>query len=330
MLGEISDFKTLEEIRGQFSKKGTVYWDEVIDTLIRKDILIVKNSNLDKKERSLEMWKWNHTARYYHFATRDVKYSFDPVEEKKLFTELAKIEPLPNHYKDYENHFLKLSSNKETLHTESSESVSSLLLRRRTIRKFDSKSISFDQFSRILLLTWGKTASVEEGLIERRVIKTSPSGGCRHPIEVYPIVNNVERIPAGIYHYSVRKHGLELIRRGSFSNDVTKYCSGQPWFERAAAIFVMTAILERSMWRYRNSRTYRIIQLDAGHLAQTFHLVATALHLGPLTTAGIQDTLLENALGIDGINEIAIYVCAVGVPAKDIYETKPNHFHSYE
>ena len=84
-------------------------------------------------------------------------------EQDSIF-KIRSVQPMPNHYKDYNgNHFLKLSSNKETLYTESSESVSSLLLRRRTIRKFENKNISFDQFSRILLLTWGKTASIEEG-----------------------------------------------------------------------------------------------------------------------------------------------------------------------
>jgi SagB-type dehydrogenase family enzyme len=160
----------------------------------------------------------------------------------------------------------------------------------------------------------GKRASVDEGLIDRRVMKTSPSGGCRHPIEVYPIVNKVEGVTRGIYHYSVRKHGLSLIKPGNFEEEIVHYCSGQTWFRNVAVLFVMTAILARSMWRYRNSRAYRVLQIDAGHLGQTFCLVCTSLKLGPLTTAALQDSFLETDLDIDGLTEVVIYAAAVGVP----------------
>jgi SagB-type dehydrogenase family enzyme len=317
MLAELTDFVNIEEIRNRFALKGSDTWDDTLQTLIDNNILVVSNSELDLKEKEIdENWKWDQPARYFHFSTKDVKYWFDPIEEKKYFTELAKLEPFPNYYKDYRDaKFIKLASHNNTDYLEQNEHLSSILSRRRTIRKFDrNKAISFDRLSRILSLTWGKTYSIDEGLIERRVLKTSPSGGCRHPIEVYLIVNRADKIPKGIYHYSVRMHGLELLKQGDFEEKIIEYCSGQPWFTDAAVLFIMTAVLERSMWRYRNSRTYRIIQLDAGHLAQTFHLVATSLDLGPLTTAGIQDTQIEVALGIDGIKEVVLYICALGVP----------------
>jgi SagB-type dehydrogenase family enzyme len=317
ILSELTDFLSIEEIINRFARKGSDSWEDTLQTLIDKDILVIRGSELDLKEKRInENWKWDQSARYFHFSTKDVKYSFDPIEEKKYFIKLAESEPLPNHYKDYPGaRFIKLASNIETNYLEQNEPLSSILLRRRTIRRFDrNRKISFDQLSRILSLTWGKTYSIDQGLIERRVLKTSPSGGCRHPIEVYLILNRVDNISKGIYHYSVRQHGLELIKQGNFEEKIIEYCSGQPWFTDSAVLFVMTAVLERSMWRYRNSRTYRIIQLDAGHLAQTFHLAATSLNLGPLTTAGIQDTQLESELGIDGITEVVIYVCALGVP----------------
>jgi SagB-type dehydrogenase family enzyme len=316
MLGELSDFKSLDEIKKQFAKKGSSNWDEVLQTLIDHNILVIRDSDLDKKEKMIEKWKWDHPARYYHFITKDVEYTFDLQNEKKYFIELAKTEPMPNHYKEYTlSKVIKLSSNEETEYLDYNGKLSSLLFKRRTIRNFNrDKNMSFNQFSRILSYTWGKTSSIDKGEIERRIFRTSPSGGCRHPIEVYPIVMRVEDIPRGIYHYSVKNHSLELIEEYDYENEITNLCSGQPWFKDAAAIFVMTAILERSMWRYRNSRTYRIIQMDAAHLAQTFHLVVTSLNLGPLTTAGVKDSLFEDVLKIDGINEVLIYLCAVGIP----------------
>jgi nitroreductase len=61
---------------------------------------------------------------------------------------------------------------------------------------------------------------------------------------------------------------------------------------------------------------YRTLFLDAGHLAQTFCLLATARGLGPFTTAALQDSYIERIIGLDGVSEFPIYLCGAGVPAK--------------
>jgi hypothetical protein len=58
-----------------------------------------------------------------------------------------------------------------------------------------------------------------------------------------------------------------------------------------------------------------VVLLNAGHLCQTFCLVATWLGLAPFCTAALKDTLIEKDLGIDGIRESVLYVTEVGVPA---------------
>jgi SagB-type dehydrogenase family enzyme len=76
----------------------------------------------------------------------------------------------------------------------------------------------------------------------------------------------------------------------------------------------MTAVIERSSWKYRHSHAYRVLYLDAGHLGQTFQLVCTYLGLGPCTFAATHNRLIERELGLDGVSEIVIYTAAVGVP----------------
>jgi SagB-type dehydrogenase family enzyme len=78
----------------------------------------------------------------------------------------------------------------------------------------------------------------------------------------------------------------------------------------------MTAVFQRSMWKYRHARAYRVVLLDAGHLCQTFCLVATWLGLAPFCTAALKDTLIESHLGIDGISESVLYAAGVGRPPK--------------
>jgi SagB-type dehydrogenase family enzyme len=83
-------------------------------------------------------------------------------------------------------------------------------------------------------------------------------------------------------------------------------------------LFLMTAVFPRTMWKYHHARAYRVVLLNAGHLCQTFCLVATWLGLAPFCTAALKDTLIEKDLGIDGIRESVLYVAEVGVPATSV------------
>ncbi len=60
----------------------------------------------------------------------------------------------------------------------------------------------------------------------------------------------------------------------------------------------MTAVLARVTWRYRFSRAYRVILLEAGHFGQTFCLVATWLGLAPFCTAAFDDEKIEADLDL--------------------------------
>jgi len=147
-------------------------------------------------------------------------------------------------------------------------------------------------------------------------LKTSPSGGARHPVEVYLMALKVDGLEAGIYHYQAKDHLLERVSSGATSHLARQYCADQPHAGAAAALFIMTAVFARSMWKYHHSRAYRVVLLDAGHLCQTFCLTATRMGLAPFSTAAIEDSLIERDLGIDGISESVVYVAGVGLPFK--------------
>jgi len=74
----------------------------------------------------------------------------------------------------------------------------------------------------------------------------------------------------------------------------------------------MTARLDRTRWRYPFARAYRSVLMDAGHLGQTFCLVATWLGLAPFCTAALADSRIEKDLGVDGFDEVVLYAAGVG------------------
>src|SRR5215211_6302169 len=116
-------------------------------------------------------------------------------------------------------------------------------------------------------------------------------------------------------HYSPARHRLTQLRSASANDLATEavaWFANQPWLSDAAVVFLMTSVLARSMWKYRHPHAYRVLLLDAGHLGQTFHLVCTALGLGPFTSSGLRESTIEKVLGSDGITEIPIYAAATG------------------
>jgi SagB-type dehydrogenase family enzyme len=123
-------------------------------------------------------------------------------------------------------------------------------------------------------------------------------------------------VKPGLYHYNPRAHCLEKIR--AFKDSAARaaqYCAGQGWARRAAVLFIMTAVFPRSMWKYPTPRAYRTVLLDAGHVCQTFCLVATWLNLAPVSTMALKDSFIEKELRIDGIVESVIYIAGAGMPA---------------
>jgi SagB-type dehydrogenase family enzyme len=138
-----------------------------------------------------------------------------------------------------------------------------------------------------------------------------PSAGALYPIETYVVVNRVEGLSPGIYHFSVKKAQLVLITEGSLGQDCSRAALGQAIIEGAACIFVWTAMVERSKWKYRE-RAYRYIYMDAGHIGQNLYLAATALGLGCCTVGAFFDEEVDQLIGIDGKSEISVYLGAVG------------------
>jgi SagB-type dehydrogenase family enzyme len=174
--------------------------------------------------------------------------------------------------------------------------------------------VAFDDLSVIIRATWGQLGWLEAGPMGRLLVKTSPSAGAMHPLECYVLAWNVRGFPQGLYHYDVRGDALRLLRRGDLRRQAVRIASGQRWVGGAGFLCVMTAVVRRTLWKYRYENFYRSIWLEAGHVAQTFALVATGRGLGPFQTAAIQDSFAERFLGLDGVKEFPVYLCGAGVP----------------
>jgi SagB-type dehydrogenase family enzyme len=246
----------------------------------------------------------------FHFMTKDTPFVGvdSPIEEK--MKALATTAAPPRFKKIAHAESIRLPANEvdtdtffETLHA------------RRTHREFARTAVSLENVSKLLQTTWGVQGYVETNVFGRLPYKTSPSGGARHPVEVYLMALRVDGLGKGLYHYQARNHRLTRLPGKATARSASAYCADQPYFGEAAALFIMTAVFARTMWKYGRGRAYRVVLLETGHLGQTFCLTATRMGLAPFSTAALKDSLIEKDLGIDGITESVLYVTGVGVPA---------------
>jgi SagB-type dehydrogenase family enzyme len=86
---------------------------------------------------------------------------------------------------------------------------------------------------------------------------------------------------------------------------------GQEMLGQAAVCVVLSAVFQRTRWKYRE-RAYRYILLEAGHIGQNLYLSATSLGLGACAVGAFHDDKLNDLLGVDGEEEAALYILAVG------------------
>ena len=189
------------------------------------------------------------------------------------------------------------------------------LLARRTWRRFGAAAVSRQDLATTLALAVGvqQWAPTPSGRVP---LKTSPSGGARHPIEVYVCARKVSGLAAGLYHYDSARHRLERLRRGDMTVRLREWMPNSGYFAQAAFVVVLTAVLERQLWRYAYARAYRAALAEAGHVCQTFCLSATWRGLAPFCLMGLADSLIERDLGIDGVRETVLYVAGAGARPK--------------
>ena len=112
------------------------------------------------------------------------------------------------------------------------------------------------------------------------------------------IANAVEGLEQGLYHYDVLGRALERLSAGDLRLPIARAALDQRIAAEAQAVFVWTAVLERSRWKY-GERFLRYVLLDAGHIAENVALAATALGLGTCQIAAFYDEEAADILGVD-------------------------------
>jgi SagB-type dehydrogenase family enzyme len=162
--------------------------------------------------------------------------------------------------------------------------------------------------SRLLYYAFGQTGNRHMRVTGAHIKKTIPSGGSRHPLEVYLIIRKVPDLSCGIYHYQVKTHSLILCQElnqataQKIINDEILLDQNRPGFPYSVAL-LYSCVFARSMYRYRESRSYRVMHYDLGHLTQNLCFMAQSYGLDLYSGYSCHENALDELIGLDSYME---------------------------
>src|SRR6266566_9501834 len=276
---EVLDFfeqwRTSKQAVTHFSDYSQSSVCSTLKQLLKHGLLLRRDScELAEDIRIAKEWSAWLPEGSFHFSTKDAVYvdrsnwSFD-----RLKSVLPKT-PQPKIFKTVTGVKKRLPSR-----TFPDSEFIRVLMARKTHRRFSDQELKLETVSQLLSLVWGVNGYLYSPRFGKLLQKTSPSAGARHPGEVYLMALRVKGLRQGLYHYHPARHCLEAVNTNATRSKAFLYCARQNFAKNAGALFLMTAVFRRTMWKYHLARAYRVVLLDAGHLCQTFCLVATWLGL---------------------------------------------------
>jgi len=183
--------------------------------------------------------------------------------------------------------------------TKGGMSVEEALARRASVREFTRQPLAQAELSQLL---WAA-----QGITHGKSGRTAPSAGALYPLELYVAVRD------GFYRYEPYGHELQRITADDLRSNISKAALNQPALVEAAAVFVFTAVYERTARRYGEERARRYVLIEIGHAAQNLLLEAVALRLGGVPVGAFNDSQLQKVLPVPGDHTV-LYLVAVGYP----------------
>jgi SagB-type dehydrogenase family enzyme len=141
--------------------------------------------------------------------------------------------------------------------------------------------------------------------------RAAACAGALYPTEVYVVCGELDGLAAGVYHFNPGDFALRALRDGDFRSALARATADEPRVASAPVTLVFTSISWRSTWKYRD-RAYRYHFWDNGMVAANALAMSAAHELPAEVVMGFVEADLNKLLGIDGQQELALSLLALG------------------
>lgn len=191
--------------------------------------------------------------------------------------------------------------------------LSTTLQNRRSSREFATGKLDFEVLGTLLhysaRVQWGQEGNGYS-------FRPYPSGGGRHPLEIYVLAMNVCGLSRSAYRYDPFAHCLYTVREGGdrmeeIVEELDAYTGGLKSYP--SVTLLITAVFARTMAKYEDLGL-TLIYKDVGGLLQTLYLVSTALGLSSVAVGGGPEARNARWLSLDPMEESQVGCFVVGNP----------------
>lgn len=193
--------------------------------------------------------------------------------------------------------------------------VLELMARRRSCRHFSGRALSLSDLGLVLCATSAEQDADRKNGISYR---PTPSGGARHPLEIYVLSRNVQSLDEGVYRFVPGSPGLEPLKA---PDDRFDLIFRQAIFATGGEspgpplLLLITAVFGRTMWKYEGMGLATIFK-DVGCLFHSLYLACTAVGLGACAIGGGPEFANATWLGLDPNVESQVGLFMLGWPAE--------------
>jgi SagB-type dehydrogenase family enzyme len=180
-------------------------------------------------------------------------------------------------------------------------SITSVIRRRRSIRSFSTRELTWAEVGRLVWAAQGITET-HDGL------RAVPSAGALYPLELDVI------LPSGVFRYRCEQHRLLPRSAEDIREAVSEDAYGQTWIAQAPCLLSFAAVMRRTARKY-GPRSERYVHLEVGHAAQNVLLMAADLGLVGAPVGAFDDRRLAETLALEPLAD-PMYLVVVGWPSR--------------
>ncbi|HEX6539586.1 MAG TPA: SagB family peptide dehydrogenase [Candidatus Dormibacteraeota bacterium] len=194
------------------------------------------------------------------------------------------------------------------------DSLSDVLGRRRSLRRYASRRLTIDELSTLLHHAARVVSARPTDEAPTEALRPYAAAGARSELEIYVVAENVGSVFSAVYRYDAFVHQLEQVRardadQERFLRDVSGAAGGLRRIPPVALL--ITAVFGRIMHRYEGIGLTLIYE-DCGCLIQTLYLVATAMGLAPCAIGTPAELQNSRWLGLDPMIEAPVGCVLIG------------------
>lgn len=178
------------------------------------------------------------------------------------------------------------------------------IVSRRSPREFvQNSNLNEASLRRHLRLACGVTSS--SGL------RAAPSGGALYGVSAFAIVQRCESLAAGIYEYRAEHDELQILPIDAPFSEVKRHLGYPNLTHNASVIILLAGDLDRVAQVYRD-RAYRLLLLEAGHIAQNILLLASQQKISACPLMAFSDDFFQHLLSRKDQTWRPLYSVALG------------------